>query len=110
MWLYQQLPVNACLKFDYVLLLKLEGPGSVWILVSQGLCCCLLPCQLLPVAASSELLKVVVQCGNFRPGNRAETSLAKILMQGPLDVLLYGFLVAQHMQIFNLMFNSVLWA
>lgn len=46
----------------------------------------------------------------FRPGNGAETSLAKILMQGPLDVLLYGFLVAQHMQIFNLMFNSVLWA
>lgn len=64
MWLYQQLPVNVCLKFDCVLLLKLEGPGSVWILVSQGLCCCLFPCQLLPVAASSELPKVVVQCGN----------------------------------------------
>lgn len=53
-----------------VSLLKFEGPGSVWILVSQGLCCCLLPCQLLPVATSSQLPKVVVQCGNSDQGTK----------------------------------------
>lgn len=69
---------------------------------------CASSCLLLPLLPGHRRPGAAMWCCS--PGNRAATRLAKILPRRPLDLLLYGFSVARHMQIFNLIFNSALWA
>lgn len=81
----------------------LRGKGA-----RQHRCSCASSCLLLPLLPGHRWAGAATWCRS--PGNRAATRLAKILPRRPLDLLLYGSSLARHMQIFNLLFNSALWA